>query len=248
MTFCSQNDKIRKITGIAVFICLVVVLQLFSNYVTFGPVSITLALIPIVVGSIIYGPLAGFILGAVCGVIIFFGPGTITLFWPYGIVKTFILCVLKTGLAGLVSGLIYKLLSNKNNKLSCMKKFIFLITICFTMVSCNNQFVLVNEKNVTTYITIYGDALTENEIQQLPLKDQSKEYIAKMINQIGDYAKYLNNKLVDGEQLTAKDRENLENLYYANLDFKNALQKVMNNMGSNYSFSVSSSLNDIVFN
>ncbi len=48
-----------------------------------------------------------------------------------------------------------------------MKKFIFLITICFTMVSCNNQFVLVNEKNVTTYITIYGDALTENEIQQL---------------------------------------------------------------------------------
>lgn len=35
------------------------------------------------------------------------------------------------------------------------------------MVSCNNQLVLVNEKNVTTYITIYGDALTENETQQL---------------------------------------------------------------------------------
>ena len=113
-----KNEKIRKITGIAIFICLVVVLQLFSNYVTFGPVSITLALIPIVVGSIIYGPMAGFILGAVCGVTIFFGPGTIALFWPYGIVKTFILCVLKTGLAGLISGLIYKLLSNKNNKLS----------------------------------------------------------------------------------------------------------------------------------
>lgn len=85
--------------------------------------------------------------------------------------------------------------------------------------------------------TAINSELAENEIQQLPLKDQSKEYIAKMINQIGDYAKYLNNKLVDGEQLTAKDRENLENLYYANLDFKNALQKVMNNMGSNYSFS-----------
>lgn len=113
-----KNDKIRKITGIAVFICLVVVLQLFSNYVTFGPVSITLALIPIVVGSIIYGPLAGFILGAVCGVIIFFGPGTIALFWPYGIIKTFILCILKTGLAGLGSGYIYKLLNNKNNKLA----------------------------------------------------------------------------------------------------------------------------------
>jgi uncharacterized membrane protein len=113
-----KNEKIRKITGIAIFICLVVVLQLFSNYVTFGPVSITLALIPIVVGSIIYGPLAGFILGAACGVVIFFGPGTISLFWPYGIIKTFILCILKTGLAGLCSGYIYKLFYKKNNKLS----------------------------------------------------------------------------------------------------------------------------------
>ena len=113
-----KNEKIRKITGIAIFICLVVVLQLFSNYVTFGPVSITLALIPIVVGSIIYGPLAGFILGAACGVVIFFGPATISLFWPYGIIKTFILCILKTGLAGLCSGYIYKLFYKKNNKLS----------------------------------------------------------------------------------------------------------------------------------
>lgn len=113
-----KNEKIRKITGIAIFICLVVVLQLFSNYVTFGPVSITLALIPIVVGSIIYGPVAGFILGAACGVVIFFGPGTISLFWPYGIIKTFILCILKTGLAGLCSGYIYKLFYKRNNKLS----------------------------------------------------------------------------------------------------------------------------------
>ena len=85
--------------------------------------------------------------------------------------------------------------------------------------------------------TAINSELAENEIQQLPLKDQSKEYIAKMINQIGDYAKYLNNKLIDGQSLTAKDRENLKNLYYANLDFKKALQQVMREMGSNYSFS-----------
>ena len=85
--------------------------------------------------------------------------------------------------------------------------------------------------------TAINSELAENEIQQLPLKDQSKEYIAKMINQIGDYAKYLNNKLVEGQPLTAKDRENLQNLYYANLDFKQALQGVMRDMGNNYSFS-----------
>ena len=49
----NKSLKIKRITGIAVFAALVVVLQLFSNYVQFGPVSITLALIPIVVGSII---------------------------------------------------------------------------------------------------------------------------------------------------------------------------------------------------
>ena len=109
--------KINKLVGIAIFMCLVVVLQLFSNYVTFGPVSITLALIPIVVGAIIYGPLAGFILGATCGLIVFFAPGTIALFWPYGIIKTFVLCILKTGLAGLVSGFVYKIFNYGYNSI-----------------------------------------------------------------------------------------------------------------------------------
>lgn len=113
-----MNKKISKITGIGIFMCLVVVLQLLSNYVTFGPVSITLALIPIVVGSIIYGPYAGFLLGVFCGITVFFAPSTMALFWPYGIVKTFILCILKTGIAGLCSGYIFKLINNKNKKLA----------------------------------------------------------------------------------------------------------------------------------
>lgn len=113
-----KNFDVNKLAGIAIFMCLVVVLQLFSNYVTFGPISITLALIPIVVGTIIYGPLAGFILGATCGVTVFFGPATVGLFWPYGIFKTLILCIAKTGIAGLLAGYIYKLFTKRNNKLA----------------------------------------------------------------------------------------------------------------------------------
>lgn len=113
-----MNNKIKKITGIGIFMCLAVVLQLLSNYVSFGPVSITLALIPIVVGSIIYGPLAGFILGAFCGVVAFLAPSTIAGFWPYGIFKTFMVCVLKMGIAGLVSGYIFKVLNKHNSKLA----------------------------------------------------------------------------------------------------------------------------------
>ena len=113
-----KSLKIRKITGIAIFAALVIVLQLFSNYFTFGPVSITLALIPIVVGAIIYGPIAGFILGSVCGFIVFLGPVTIQLFWPYGVILTLLVCILKMGIAGLVSGIIYKVLNKRNNKVA----------------------------------------------------------------------------------------------------------------------------------
>ena len=126
----NKSLKIKRITGIAVFAALVVVLQLFSNYVQFGPVSITLALIPIVVGSIIYGPLAGFALGAVGGFLVFIAPSTIGLFWDYGVFITFLVCVLKMALAGMVSGLLYKAFNNKSKKLA-----VTLSSICVPIIN-----------------------------------------------------------------------------------------------------------------
>ncbi len=84
--------------------------------------------------------------------------------------------------------------------------------------------------------TAINSELAESDIQALPLHDESKFYTAKLINQIGDYAKYLNNKLIDGEGLSEKDREGLVRLYEANLSLKNALQKITSEMGGNYSF------------
>lgn len=110
----NKSLRIKKMVGISIFAAVVVVLQLFSNYVAFGPVSITLALIPIVVGAIVYGPLAGFILGSVGGLLVFLAPATIGLFWDYGVFVTFLVCILKMGIAGLVSGLLYKFLHKWN--------------------------------------------------------------------------------------------------------------------------------------
>lgn len=84
--------------------------------------------------------------------------------------------------------------------------------------------------------TAINSELAESDIQILPLKDESKFYTAKLINQIGDYSKYLNNKLIDGERLTNSDREGLMQLYQANLSLKQALQKVESEMGGDYSF------------
>ena len=104
-----MNERTRKITGIAIFAVIVAALQLFSNYITFGPVSITLSLIPIVIGAIIYGPTAGLFLGMVNGLLVLLAPGTQG-FLSFSFIGTVILCLAKTGIAGLVAGYLYKLL------------------------------------------------------------------------------------------------------------------------------------------
>ncbi|MBE7090079.1 MAG: hypothetical protein E7362_04685, partial [Clostridiales bacterium] len=84
--------------------------------------------------------------------------------------------------------------------------------------------------------TAIESEIAESDLQSLPLQDESKYYTTKLINQIGDYAKYLNNKLIDGEPLSSKDYEGLKQLYKANVTLKKSLQKMIENMGDNYSF------------
>ncbi len=78
--------------------------------------------------------------------------------------------------------------------------------------------------------------LCESDISSLPLQDENKFYTTKLINQIGDYSKYLNNKIIDGEDLTDKDRSTLVSLYNSNLVLKNAFQNMSANMDEDYSF------------
>ncbi len=83
--------------------------------------------------------------------------------------------------------------------------------------------------------TAINAELAENDLQQLPLMDESKHYTTKLVNQIGDFSKYLNNKIIAGETLTESDYQSLRALYSANLNFKNALQEMMGEMGADFS-------------
>ena len=78
--------------------------------------------------------------------------------------------------------------------------------------------------------------LAENDIQQLPLQDESKYYTTKLINQIGDYAKHLNQKLINGQEITGQDKSNLRSLYNSNKTVKESLQIMINKMSPDYSF------------
>ena len=100
---------VRTIAGLGVLTAMVVVLQLLSNYVQFGPVSITLSLFPIAVGAMLFGPFGGLFLGLVDGVIVLTAPSTISFFFAYTPIGTIFVCLAKTGLAGFIAGWIFKL-------------------------------------------------------------------------------------------------------------------------------------------
>lgn len=65
-----MNQKTKTLTGLAFFTAIIVVLQLLGSFIKFGPFSISLVLIPIVVGAAVYGPKAGAYLGGVFGVVV----------------------------------------------------------------------------------------------------------------------------------------------------------------------------------
>lgn len=106
---------------LAILTALVIVLQIISNYIKFGPVQITLALTPVIIGAALYGIWAGAFLGAVLGVVILvwglFGldGGFMLTLINANPVFAVLLCVLKTTIAGFVSGAVFKALSKKND-------------------------------------------------------------------------------------------------------------------------------------
>ena len=61
----------KQITGIAVLLALVIVLQAFGGTIAIGAVQLNFTLIPIVLGAILFGPYIGAFLGFACGVVVF---------------------------------------------------------------------------------------------------------------------------------------------------------------------------------
>ena len=65
----------RTLVGLALFTAIVVVLQLIGNVIHFGVFSISLVLVPIVVGAAMYGPAAGGWLGGIFGLVVLLSGG-----------------------------------------------------------------------------------------------------------------------------------------------------------------------------
>lgn len=102
-----QHISIQTLSGLAILTAVVVVLQLVGSQIHFGPFSISLVLIPIVVGAALYGPLAGAWLGFVFSVIVLIMDSA--LFMGINAFGTVVTVILKGTLAGFCAGLVYNL-------------------------------------------------------------------------------------------------------------------------------------------
>lgn len=112
-----KNNKIQQMVGIAIMSAIVVVLQLLGSFIKFGPVSVSLVLIPIVVGAAMYGPSAGAVLGAVFSIVVLLQPDT-AFFYGVSFFGTVITVLIKGTLAGWLSGLTFQVLRGKNEWLA----------------------------------------------------------------------------------------------------------------------------------
>lgn len=110
--------SVRQMTGIAILTAILIGLWAFSTFIPTPSLKLNFALIPIVVGACIYGPWCGLFLGAVDGILVVIDPATAG-FLAINPVVTVLLCVFKTGLAGLASGFLFKLLHKFKDIVAC---------------------------------------------------------------------------------------------------------------------------------
>lgn len=113
METTNKRNNIKLITGAGILLALEIVFQIIGNYVSLGPVSINLSLIPIAVGAILYGPLVGGFLGFCNGLLVLLAPATLSLFMSISVWGTILTCLLKCTVAGVVAGFVFKLFKKK---------------------------------------------------------------------------------------------------------------------------------------
>ena len=111
-----MKTNTKKIAGVGLLTAVVVVLQLLGSFIHFGPFSISLVLIPIVVGASLYGVLSGAWLGLAFGITVLIS-GNAAAFLAVNPGGTVVTVLLKGALAGLLAGAVYKAIEKKTRLL-----------------------------------------------------------------------------------------------------------------------------------
>ena len=143
---------------------LVAILAYFGGFIKIGGLaSISLTLVPVVLGAALCGPAAGAWLGGVSGAVFFMTADAA--FWlGLSIPGTIITVMIKGVAAGLCAGLVYKLLEKHNRYLAIMASAvvapvvntgIFLLGCLIFFIDTVKSFAIAENMNVGAYLIIF---------------------------------------------------------------------------------------------
>ena len=105
-----MNSKTKNMVAMGLFTAIVVVLQFLGGGIRFGMFSISLVLVPIVVGAALYGWKSGAWLGFAFGAAVLLS-GDAAAFLVIDLLATVLVVLVKGMACGLTAGLVYHLLS-----------------------------------------------------------------------------------------------------------------------------------------
>lgn len=108
-----DRTRIHKFVLLALLTAIVIVLQMLGAFIRFGPFSVSLVLMPVVVGAALLGSTAGAWLGLVFGMIVLIS-GDANPFIAINPVGAVLTVLLKGTIAGFVAGVVYQALTEKS--------------------------------------------------------------------------------------------------------------------------------------
>lgn len=120
-----SKEQITKLAITGILTALVIVLQLMGSFIKFGPFSVSLVLIPIIIGAALAGPYVSTWLGLVFGAVVLLS-GDAAAFMAISIPGTIITVLLKGMLCGLMAGLVF----------TVQKKMNTYLTVVFASIIC----------------------------------------------------------------------------------------------------------------
>ena len=112
-----MKTKTQNMVGVGLFTTIVVVLQFLGGGIKFGMFAISLVLVPIVVGSAIYGWKAGAWLGFAFGAAVLLS-GDAAAFLVINPLPTVLIVLVKGTACGLFAGLVYQLIAKANSTIA----------------------------------------------------------------------------------------------------------------------------------
>lgn len=160
----NNRTQTERLALLALLTAMVAILAYFGGFIKIGGLaSISLTLIPVVLGAALCGPFAGAWLGGVSGAI-FFTTADAAFWLGLSIPGTIITVMVKGIMAGLCAGLVYRLLEKKNRYLAVIVSAIvapvvntgiFLLGCFVFFMDAVNSFALAEGISVGAYLILF---------------------------------------------------------------------------------------------